>query len=173
MDESKKEIRLAGVIEESITDGPGVRFVVFTQGCPHHCPMCHNPQTHDFASGFMKGCDDIVSEMLENPLISGVTLSGGEPFAQAESSAYIARKAKENNKDVFTYTGYTFEELEKKAEKDKGVKDLIENSDYIVDGPFINSLKSLELRFRGSRNQRIIDVAKTLKQKKICIKEFD
>lgn len=162
MDKSKMEIRIAGVIKESITDGPGIRYVVFTQGCPHHCPGCHNPQTFPFDGGTIRNCDELIEEMVSSPLTQGLTLSGGEPFAQAKACAYLAKEAKKHRQNVITYTGYTFEELLKMAKANPDVQVLIENSDYIVDGPYIQALRSLELRFRGSKNQRIIDVKQSL-----------
>lgn len=86
MDTMETALRLAGVIRESIVDGPGWRFVVFAQGCPHHCPGCQNPQTHDFAGGYDSKVGNLIAELRKNPLLSGVTLSGGDPFAQAEPS---------------------------------------------------------------------------------------
>lgn len=167
MDESKKQIRISGIIKESITDGPGIRYVVFTQGCPHHCPGCHNPHTFAFDGGTIADCDEIINDMLSNPLTSGLTLSGGEPFVQPATTAYLAKRARENNLNVITYTGYVFEELLKKAQSDPDVKSLIENSDYIIDGPYLEAYRSLELRFRGSKNQRIIDVKKSLLENKV------
>lgn len=109
--ETKMQIKIAGLVPESIVDGPGIRFTVFTQGCPHHCPGCHNPQTHDFAGGEWKDTDEIIAQFQQNPLLKGITLSGGDPFVQPAACAELARAAHKAGKDVITYTGYTFEQL--------------------------------------------------------------
>lgn len=151
-------IDLAGVIRESIVDGPGVRFVVFTQGCPHHCPGCQNPQTHAFGQGTPTPVSKIMEEIKKNPLLAGVTLSGGEPFCQADALADLAAQSKALGKNVMVYTGYTLEQLMEKQKQEPGVLRLLKYTDWLVDGPFLLEQKSLELKFRGSRNQRIIDV---------------
>lgn len=155
-------LRLAGVIRESIVDGPGIRFTVFVQGCPHHCPGCHNPQSHDFQGGSDCRLDKLVEEIQKDPLLQGVTFSGGEPFCQAEALAELGQRVKEDfSLDVVVYTGYTYEQLcQGKAEHPEWEK-LLEVADYLVDGPFILAQRDLELRFRGSRNQRILDMKKT------------
>jgi anaerobic ribonucleoside-triphosphate reductase activating protein len=155
-------LRLAGIIRESIVDGPGIRFVVFVQGCPHACPGCHNPQTWDFSGGKAAEPERIIGEIKKNPLLRGVTLSGGEPFCQSEGLAQLARLVHGLGLDVMTYSGYTFEELLKKSESDKAVLDLLRQTDVLMDGPFIKAKKSYELRFRGSSNQRAIDVSASL-----------
>lgn len=153
-------VRIAGIIRESIVDGPGIRFVVFTQGCPHHCPGCHNPESHDPAGGYDCEIDTILTEIQKDPLLKGVTFSGGEPFEQPEPLAELAEQIKALGLDLFIYTGYLFEELQQR--QDAATDRLIALADYIVDGPFILAEKSLELKFRGSRNQRMIDVRRTL-----------
>lgn len=160
-------IRLSGIIRESIVDGPGVRFTVFAQGCPHHCEGCHNPKTWPFEGGFETDTNRIINEMKANPLLKGITLSGGEPFCQADGMAELAREAHSAGYDVITYTGYTFEELFKKSKTNSGVRELLGQTDILIDGPFIMKLKSYELRFRGSSNQRIIDIKKTLESGKL------
>lgn len=156
------KIRMAGVVSESIVDGPGIRFTLFVQGCPHKCEGCHNPQTHDFAGGKDDDTDAILERILENPLLDGVTFSGGEPFCQAKPLADLARKIKSAGLDVISYSGYTIEYLIKNANDENGYRELLNEIDYLIDGPFVLSLKSYEARFRGSTNQRIIDVKKTL-----------
>ena len=104
-------LRISGIVEESIVDGPGLRYVVFTQGCPHHCPGCHNPQTHDFDGGEFRDTDDILRQFMENPLLSGITFSGGEPFVQAEPLCHLADAVHAAGKNVYAYSGYTCEEL--------------------------------------------------------------
>lgn len=155
-------IRLAGVIRESIVDGPGIRFVVFAQGCPHHCPGCHNPDTHDPAGGYDGDTDRLVEAFRQNPMLAGVTLSGGEPFLQPLPLARFARQIRQMGKTVITYTGYTLEHLMAHLEEHPGWRDLLINTDRLVDGPFIAEQKSLQLRFRGSANQRVLDPAASL-----------
>lgn len=155
-------LRLAGVIRESVVDGPGWRFVVFAQGCPHHCEGCHNPQTHDYNGGYMSDTDKILTEIKKDPLLKGVTLSGGDPFEQAESFSVLANDVHKLGLDVVTYTGYTFEQLFKGMTKNEGWRLLLEETDILIDGKFELSKKSLNCKFRGSTNQRVIDIKKSL-----------
>ena len=157
------KLRLAGVIRESIVDGPGWRFVVFVQGCPHHCKNCQNPGTWDFDGGYETTVENIMKAVKEDKLLTGVTLSGGEPFTQAKELAVLARKVREAGLDVMSFSGYTYEELVNGATVDNGWFDLLAELSLLVDGKFIEEQKSLELKFRGSRNQRIIDVRESLK----------
>ena len=156
------KIRLAGVVRESIVDGPGIRLTVFTQGCPHKCEGCHNPQTHDFNGGYISDTYNILKAIKENPMLQGVTFSGGEPFMQCEPLIELAKECHKLNLNVMSYTGYTFETLTEGFEKHPGWKKLLENIDILVDGPFILSQRSLTLHFRGSKNQRILDVPASL-----------
>ena len=161
------QIRLADNLSyDSIVDGPGLRMVVWAQGCYKNCKGCHNPQTHDFTKGILRDVDDIFNEIIEYPLMQGVTFSGGEPFAQPEAFAELARKLKEKNINVWSFSGYTFEELSSNPK----TKELLEQLDVLVDGEFVEELKSDTLVFRGSSNQRIIDVQTSLKENKIVIK---
>lgn len=153
-------MRLAGVIRESIVDGPGLRFVVFVQGCPHGCLGCHNPQTHDFSGGYECPVERIAAAIAENPLLTGVTFSGGEPFCQAQELAELARLVKAQRKHLLLYSGYTFEQLLHNPEP--AVRQLLEYGDLLIDGPFLQQEKTLELRFRGSRNQRVINLPASL-----------
>lgn len=162
-------LRVAGIVKESVVDGPGLRLVVFTQGCSRRCPGCHNPHTWDPEGGSEVAVEEIVSMVKQNPLLRGVTLSGGEPFAQAAPLACLARKVREPGKDVVTYTGYTWEELVELARGDPAVRDLLELSHYVVDGPFIRELHDPALPFRGSANQRIIDVAASLARGEVVL----
>ena len=163
------QIKLAGIEEESIVDGPGFRFVVFTQGCPHHCPGCHNPQTHDPKGGYWEETDVLLEKMKKDPLLKGVTLSGGEPFSQAEALIDFVRKVRENGFDVFAYSGYTFEQLVEGGNTRPAWTQLLEMCDILVDGRFEIEKRSLDLLFRGSSNQRLIDVKKSLAAgKAIC-----
>ncbi len=157
-------IRLSGLVPESFVDGPGIRFTIFTQGCPHHCKGCHNPETHSFEAGRMADTDRILKKITENPLIKGVTFSGGEPFCQPEPLADLGKKLKDKGYHVMSYSGYTFEELMKMAEGNVHIKELLSCLDILVDGRFVLSERSLELKFRGSRNQRIIDVPLSMKE---------
>jgi anaerobic ribonucleoside-triphosphate reductase activating protein len=150
------ELRIAGVVKESVVDGPGLRYVVFTQGCPHHCNGCHNPETHDFAGGYTVNIDKILTSINEINLSSGLTLSGGEPFAQAAACAELARQVKKLGLNVLTYTGYYHAQLLQMAEQDSAVADLLAVTDILIDGPFDETQKDLSLEFRGSKNQNII-----------------
>lgn len=151
------QLRLSGIIEESIVDGPGLRFVVFTQGCPHLCPGCHNPKTHAFTGGYMMDIDTIFQQFEENPLLNGITFSGGEPFMQAASLVTLAKKVHSIRKHITVYTGYVFENLLKMAEHNPAITQLLTFTDLLIDGPFLVSQQNLELSFRGSSNQRILD----------------
>ena len=151
-------IRLAGVISESIVDGPNLRFVIFTQGCPHHCPGCHNPETHDPAGGEETTTDRIWAKIDANPMLKGITFSGGEPFLWGQELAEIGRAAAAKGMNVMTYSGYTYEKLLEMAKHDAGVHALLCVTDYLIDGPYVESLRNLELQFRGSSNQRILEI---------------
>lgn len=155
-------MRIAGTIQESIVDGPGLRFTLFTQGCPHNCEGCHNPETHDPNGGSEMGTDEIIKKLLANPLTDGITFSGGEPFAQSGDCAAIAKAAKENSLNVWAYSGYTFEALLEKSESDEDIREFLSHIDVLVDGPFVLTQRSLSIPWRGSRNQRVIDVKKSL-----------
>ncbi|MDR0905992.1 MAG: anaerobic ribonucleoside-triphosphate reductase activating protein [Oscillospiraceae bacterium] len=155
-------MRVSGTVQDSIVDGPGLRFTVFTQGCPHGCEGCHNPQTHDFNGGSETTAAALTAQMLGNPLTDGLTLSGGEPFAQAEACAELAEAAKAAGLNVWVYSGWTFEELLEKAGAEPEVMRLLRAADVLVDGRFELSGRSLDLKWRGSRNQRIIDVPRSL-----------
>ncbi len=152
------KLRLSGVIEESIVDGPGIRFVIFTQGCPHHCPGCHNPQTHDFSGGFDADIPAILAGIRENPLLDGVTLSGGEPFCQAEALLPLVQEIRKLGKTVFAYSGYTLEQLLELGKTQPAVLKLLKLCDTLVDGPYVEALRDLNLEFRGSSNQRVLDL---------------
>lgn len=153
-------MRIAGLVQDSIVDGPGLRFTVFTQGCPHHCEGCHNPETHDPAGGNETTAEEVVRQLLSNPLTDGVTLSGGEPFLQAEDCACVAEAAKKAGLNVWAYSGWTFEELAAMA--DPAVRQLLMLTDVLVDGRFVLPERSLNLKWRGSKNQRLVDVQKSL-----------
>ena len=151
-------LRIAGTIGESIVDGPGIRYVLFTQGCPHGCVGCHNPQTHDFAGGKEVTVDTLLADITKNPFVKAVTLSGGEPFCQPAALALLAAPLKEKGYHLMCYTGYTFEQLLQKED----ARPLLEQLDLLVDGPFVLDRKNIELKFRGSDNQRVLDVPASL-----------
>lgn len=166
------KIRVAGFVEESVVDGPGIRFVIFAQGCPHRCFGCHNPHTWDFQGGWEVEEDEIFSLIQRKKLLKGVTFSGGEPFAQAGAFASLGQKIKKMGLDIVTYTGYSFEELLVKAKSNEECRLLLEVSDFLVDGPFIAAERDLSLPFRGSRNQRVIRVADSLVSDEVIQAEF-
>lgn len=168
-------LRLAARIQsDSIVDGEGIRAVIWTQGCIHHCPGCHNPETHDLHGGREFSLEEIYSMIddLENQ--DGLTFSGGDPFMQAEACSKIAAYGRKKGYDIWCYTGYTFEELLALMEKDESIKNFLKEIDVLVDGRFILKEKSLDVLFRGSKNQRIIDVPKSLVAKKaVTIAKYD
>lgn len=162
-----KPLRIAGTVRDSIVDGPGIRYVIFTQGCPHHCEGCHNPQTHDFAGGEVADVEGILQEIFANRLIGGVTFSGGEPFCQAAALVPVAEAVKAKGKHLMIYTGYLLEELQGVA--DENVQRLLSLADILVDGPFVLARRNLTLPYRGSENQRVIDMAKTREMGRIVL----
>lgn len=155
-------IRLAGVVRESIVDGPGIRFTVFVQGCPHHCPGCHNPQTHDPAGGYDCAPQRLLEELDRDPLVRGVTLSGGEPMEQAEALLPFAREVCARGRDLVIFSGYTFEQLLEMGTRRPAVRELLSLAFLLIDGRFVLAERDLTLRFRGSRNQRLLDPAASL-----------
>ena len=156
------ELNLFGTVNDSIVDGPGLRFSVFVQGCPHNCKGCHNPGSHAFEGGTRMTTDELFRRIQGNPLLDGVTFSGGEPFCQPLPLAELGRQVKTLGLNIVTFTGYTFEQLYAQMETNEGYAALLSVTDYLIDGPFVEELRSLELRFRGSSNQRCIDVQKSL-----------
>ena len=152
-------VRVAGVVRESITDGPGLRYTLFLQGCSHRCPGCHNPGTHEPAGGEARPLGGLWAEISGNLLLSGVTLSGGEPFEQARALLPLAKKIRCAGLELAVYSGYTFEQL---AEQGGDAAALLGQCQVLVDGLFRIDERDLGLRFRGSRNQRILDVAASL-----------
>ena len=153
-------IRIAGAQDDSIVDGRGVRYAVFAQGCPHRCPGCHNPETHDPEGGRWEAVGALLESMAVNPLLDGLTLSGGEPFSQAGACAALARGARSLGLNVWVYSGYAFEELIGMGPEARALLDVC---DVLVDGPFVLSERTLEAPFVGSRNQRILDLPASLR----------
>lgn len=153
-------MRIYGLVQDSIVDGPGFRFACFVQGCPHGCPGCHNPDSHAPQGGREMSLEEVERELLKNPLTDGLTLSGGEPFAQPEDCLALAKFAHAHGLNVWSYSGWTFEYL--RGQGSPAQKALLEELDVLVDGPFLLSERTLSLPWRGSRNQRVIDVPASL-----------
>lgn len=160
------KIRLAAYLQpDSIVDGEGIRTVLWTQGCPHHCPGCHNPDTHDFEAGALIDVDEVISELQKLKNQDGITLSGGDPVCQADACYEISKAAHSLGLNVWCYTGFTYEAMLQNPK----ARRLLEQIDVLVDGKFVLEEKSYDLYFRGSRNQRIIDVPKSLKEEKVVL----
>ena len=170
------KVRIAGLEEESYVDGEGIRYAIFVQGCPHHCEGCHNPQTFDFDGGRLIEIDELLDRIKGNALLSGVTLTGGEPLCQLRSLTELARAVQGMGLTVWCYTGFTFEELidgvERYFSADE-VREFLWHVDVLVDGPFVERQRDLSLAFRGSGNQRLIDVPKTLAEHEIVLIDLD
>lgn len=166
------KIRIAGVIKESTVDGPGFRYVIFTQGCPHHCEGCHNPETHDMNGGKLESIKPLAEDITKNPLLKGITLSGGEPFMQAKKLAKLLSLIDLKRYSVMTYTGFKYEYLISNANDDNGYLELLKLTDVLIDGKFMKDLKSSSAKFRGSTNQRAIDVKSSLKENRTILHEF-
>ena len=149
-------LRIAGIEEDSIVDGPGLRMTVFTQGCLLHCKGCHNPQTHALDQGTLTTAEDLLAQFCSDPLLSGITFSGGEPFLQPEPLLWLAREVHRLGKNVMSFSGYTLEELMAKGLERPAITDLVNELDYLVDGPYVEELRNLELEYRGSSNQRYL-----------------
>lgn len=164
MSDINNTIRIAGIVRESIVDGPGLRFVVFAQGCPHRCKGCHNQNTHDFNGGYDCSISTIMDEISKNPLLSGVTFSGGEPFCQAKEFYELGVEIKARNLNLIAFSGYTIDQLQTMSKENDYIERLLNIIDYLIDGPFILEKKDLTLHFRGSSNQRFIDMSQFRKQ---------
>lgn len=161
------KIRLASPLQtDSIVDGEGLRTVIWTQGCSHHCEGCHNPQTHDFNAGIEMEVEEVKKQLTTLTDQDGITLSGGDPFFQLEASNQIAKYAKQLEMNVWCYTGYTFEQLMQMKQSNPKVEEFLKSIDVLIDGKFEQDKKSLNLYFRGSSNQRILDVPESLRQNK-------
>lgn len=186
-------ISLFGTVPDSIVDGPGLRYAVFVQGCSHNCPGCHNPDSQPAEGGTVTAISDLLADIEANGLVHDVTLSGGEPFEQPEACAVLARALKERGYGVWSFTGYLYEDLLRRAQAaraerarreeaglagealaagiaaDLAVGDLLDAIDVLVDGPFVEARKSLELKWCGSSNQRLVDVAATRAAGKVML----
>lgn len=168
--ESQIRMRLYGIVNDSIVDGPGLRYTIFTQGCPHHCIGCHNSRSHDFNGGYIKDIQEILDEIEENPLLDGVTLSGGEPFCQVEPLIELVKHLKQKKMHIMIYSGYTFEQL---MQMNNNVQELLKLCDTLVDGPFVLENRSLSLLYKGSSNQRIIDIQASLKGNQVVLQNIN
>ena len=157
--------------EDSIVDGEGIRTVIWTQGCAHKCPGCHNPGTHSFEEGYLLDIEE-VEKMIDNlEGQDGITFSGGDPFYQPEECTILAKYAKKKGLNIWCYTGFTYEALIKLSGNNSNIMDFLKEIDVLIDGPFLLEKKSLDAIFRGSTNQRIIDVKKSLKNKEVVLVE--
>lgn len=166
------QIRLAADLQsDSIVDGIGIRTVIWTQGCSHNCAKCHNPETHDFKGGELVELEDVVEKLEGLTGQTGVTFSGGDPMFQAKQCAVLAKIVHDLGMDVWAYTGFTFEELLKMGNKD--ILDFLSNIDVLVDGKFKIEERSFDLEFRGSRNQRIIDVPRSLENHDVVLLDLN
>lgn len=166
------KIRLYGTVNDSIVDGPGLRYSIFTQGCLHNCLGCHNPNSHDLKGGYLVDVDKIIKEIDENPLLDGITLSGGEPMLQVEPLIELLKAVKQRNLNIVIYSGFTYEQIISDAK----MKSLLELCDMLIDGKFEQDKKSLALLYCGSSNQRLINIQESLKQNKVVeylINEYD
>lgn len=170
-----KMIRLAGMINESLANGPGLRMVLFAQACKHNCKGCFNPETHSEEGGMVFDINKIINDINKNPIISGITFSGGDPFEQADKFAYIAgeiRKLKKSQFNIWCYTGYTYEYILENRKNRNGWTELLNDIDVLVDGKFEEDKYDRSLKYRGSSNQRIIDVKESLKKGEAVVLEF-
>ncbi len=170
MEQTSKYIRLAADLQtDSIVDGPGLRAVLWTQGCAHNCKGCQNPQTWDFEGGGLVPIDMVKEAIDELEYHTGITFSGGDPMYQPEACNIIAEYAKSKGLNIWVYTGFTYEEIISMSKKKPIYKEFLKKIDVLVDGKFILSQRNLDLLFRGSENQRLIDIPKTLKANKIVL----
>ena len=165
------KIRLSKIYPTSIVDGPGVRYAIYTQGCLHGCEGCHNPQTHDVNGGYMMDIDEIVKDIKNRPYIKAITFSGGEPLLQVKAINEII-DALDHGYEIILFTGFTYEFLTSSSGSNQHLEKLLHSIDYLIDGKFIIAERDLTLQFRGSKNQRIIDVKKSISKRKVIITEL-
>ena len=170
MEQNSEYIRLAADLQtDSIVDGPGLRAVLWTQGCGHHCKGCQNPQTWDFNGGGLVPLKMVYDAIDELEYQDGLTISGGDPMFQPESCLKVAKYAKSKGLNIWVYTGFTYEELINLSKKNSAYLEFFQNIDVLVDGRFILEERDLSLLFRGSRNQRLIDMPKTLESGRVVL----
>ena len=167
-----KNIRLSGIAYESLVNGPGMRRVFFAQGCRHNCKGCFNPDTHDFNGGEIRNMDELIESVLDNPMLRGVTFSGGDPLEQADKFSYMAKVFKNKGLNIWCYTGYTYEYILEHRDKNNGWNELLRSIDVLVDGKFQEENMQEGLKFRGSNNQRIIDIKESLNQGNIVTIDY-
>lgn len=168
----KGKIRLAGLVDDSIVDGPGIRLAVFTQGCSHACPGCHNPDTHDFEAGYEADIAAVAQKAFDNPILSGITLSGGDPLFQVPACLELVQAIQGHGLDVLVYTGFVWEDILKNSQTNPVLRSFLGKIDYLIDGPYIQSQRDLTLHFRGSANQRCIDVKESLKSHRVVLLDW-
>lgn len=157
------KLSILDIVEDTTVDGPGFRTTIYCAGCPNHCPGCHNPQSWDINNGHEVGIEDILDVVLADPF-ADVTFSGGDPMFQPEGFTELARAIKEQScKNIWCYTGYLFEQIIGNPAQ----RALLEQVDVLVDGRFVEALRDEQLRFRGSSNQRIIDVKRSLEEGRV------
>ncbi len=171
--DNNNSIRLSGIAYESLANGPGIRRVLFAQGCRHNCSNCFNRHTHSFEGGETREINELVEDIVSNPMLRGVTFSGGDPIEQAEKFAELAKKIKKTKLDIWCYTGYSFEYILKHQDQNKGWQELLKQIDVLVDGKYIDELADSHLKFRGSSNQRIIDVKESMRTGEVRILDYD
>ena len=168
-----KNVRLAGVERHSSVNGPGVRYVVFSQGCPHHCKGCQNPETWAEDKGHLLAISSLIEDIKKTKYLDGITFSGGDPLYQAEALLEIIKGLKETGLSFWCYTGWTYEEI-RDGKAGEAAKEALSYLDVLVDGPFIREKKSTSCLFRGSTNQRLIDLKKSVLSKSVVeISSFD
>jgi anaerobic ribonucleoside-triphosphate reductase activating protein len=161
-------MKISGITPESIVDGPGLRIVIFVQGCPHQCPYCHNPETWDSDGGKEFSVKQVIRNLKQHKKNKrGITFSGGEPFLQSAELVQVAQSARQMGWDIVTYTGFTYEQLIVDTNND--IQALLSTTDLLIDGKYIHALRNIELQFRGSSNQRLIDIAETQKSGRIVL----
>lgn len=166
-------VRLSGIAYESLVNGPGMRRVIFSQGCTHNCKGCFNPDTHDFNGGELRDMNEIIEDIRNTPFLKGVTFSGGDPLDQAREFAYLGKEIKKLGLNIWCYTGYKFEDILKNKEKLDGLEELLRYIDVLVDGKFEEKNKVEGLRYRGSSNQRIIDIKDSLELGEVQVLNYD
>lgn len=171
MEKGYVKLAMPNIQSDSIVDGEGIRSVIWFQGCTHKCPGCHNAETHDFNLGIKKSLEEVKKEIEGLEYQSGITFSGGDPMMQPEALLDLAKHTHKCGMNVWCYTGFTFEELMKKSLENKIFLEVLKEIDVLVDGRFVLKLKSFDAVFRGSSNQRIIDVKKSLEQGKVVLIE--
>ncbi len=164
-----QKLNVYGIEKESFVDGPGIRYALFLQGCPHNCPGCHNKDSHSFEENKMMNIAQIAQDYKSRSYLKGLTISGGEPFCQAEMLLLLLELLEDDKRDIIIYSGYTFDEILSLGNSER---ELLKRCDVLIDGKFIEEDKSLEIKFRGSKNQRIIDIKGSLSENKVVLADI-